>query len=270
MSKHHLLRVSCSVVFIVMTIFLGLLSCEAQEPIRLHFPAEAPLNKRMCHGDLVFLKLHFKPGEELWFIVDTGAPKTLLDKSLEPRLGKILGTKKIKASFYPDVVGHVYAAPQLYWNDVPLVTANRVTATDLSYMGYPFHPVSGVLGMDCLRHYCLQLDFPAGKIRLLDPDKSGGDDLGKSFHLAFHNGFYFGTVFTRADCFGFRGTVFAVDTGCSPDCFLVPKLFRQAFDEQKSIGNRSSKTADVLRFLEQHVVTFNFPKRTMFLKPVVP
>src|SRR6185312_11445795 len=196
-----------------------------------------------------------------------------------------------KASFYPDVVGHVYAAPQLYWNDVPLVTANRVTATDLSYMGYPFHPVSGVLGMDCLRHYCLQLDFPAGKIRLLDPDKSGGDDLGKSFHLAFHNGFYFGTVFTRADCFGFRGTVFAVDTGCSPDCFLVPKLFRQAFDEQKSIGNRSSKTADVLNtfvldgrtytnlmvwrnsarpptwnylgigFLEQHVVTFNFPKR---------
>lgn len=43
--------------------------------------------------------------------------------------------------------------------------------------------IIGILGMDCLRHYCLQLDFAAGKMRFLDPKQLDVSQLGKPFPL---------------------------------------------------------------------------------------
>ncbi len=45
--------------------------------------------------------------------------------------------------------------------------------------------VAGILGMDCLRHYCVQLDFEAKKVCFLDPKNFPDEDLGKSFPLAY-------------------------------------------------------------------------------------
>jgi len=41
------------------------------------------------HG--VFVTLRLADGEKLLFLLDTGRPNTVLDKSLEPKLGKRLG-----------------------------------------------------------------------------------------------------------------------------------------------------------------------------------
>ena len=46
----------------------------------------------------------------------------------------------------------------------------------------------GFLGMDCLKNYCIQLDFESGKIRLLDPDRMSTAGLGKAFPLEFSTG----------------------------------------------------------------------------------
>ncbi len=38
-------------------------------------------------GDYLFVTLHLKDGHKLLFAVDTGAPITVLDRSLSPKLG---------------------------------------------------------------------------------------------------------------------------------------------------------------------------------------
>jgi len=40
--------------------------------------------------------------------------------------------------------------------------------------------------MDILRHYCIQLDFEAGKMRFLDPDHLNTAELGKVFPLTLN------------------------------------------------------------------------------------
>lgn len=97
-----------------------------------------------------------------------------------------------------------------------------------------------------------------------------------------------------------------IDTGCSDDGFLKPDLFRQVLQEQRSrrpadptpdrepdivglprcvwngatytdlcLGNgkdspegESGENALGLRFLARHLVTFDFPHRTLYLKQI--
>jgi hypothetical protein len=108
-------------------------------------------------------------GKELLFAVDTDAPFTLLDKSLEPILGKRFGTTKAVYIYYGKATQDVYEAPKLYLGGTQLLTADQVVTDDLKVFGSDL-PFMGILGMDCLRHYCIQLDFAAGKMRFLDPE----------------------------------------------------------------------------------------------------
>src|SRR5512147_1069796 len=54
-------------------------------------PADVTLNEDAGRGGWIIVMLRLESGEELPFIVDTGASGTLLDKSLEPKLGKRSG-----------------------------------------------------------------------------------------------------------------------------------------------------------------------------------
>ena len=103
---------------------LGLLSSCATAPIwfpddsiRPGLPADTAINKGAGRGDLLYLTLRLVAGEELLFLVDTGSPCTLLDKSLDPKLGKRLGTTKVKwlgGKSGGKGRGSVYRAPKLY------------------------------------------------------------------------------------------------------------------------------------------------------------
>jgi len=64
------------------------------DSIRPDRPAEAPINEGAGRGANLFVMLHLENGEALPLVVDTGAPFTVLDRSLEPKLGKRLGTAK--------------------------------------------------------------------------------------------------------------------------------------------------------------------------------
>ena len=56
-----------------------------------NLPPELRLNEGAGRGDMLLVTLRLQDGAELLFIIDTGAPFTYLDKSLEPRLGKSIG-----------------------------------------------------------------------------------------------------------------------------------------------------------------------------------
>ena len=310
---------------------LLLCSCATGNTARPNLPPEVSMNAEAGPDD-VYLNLRLEDGEELLFVLDTGCVQTTLHRSLEPKLGQRLGTKKSSWAFYENGSGvGIYPAPKLYLNGTPLVMGWRVETDDLTPHSDP--RVMGVLGMDCLRHYCLQLDFQARRIRFLNPDTLDNRDLGRAFPLTI----FFGGVSTHADLFSIGEVSFRADTGfVGGDFLLKPRSFWRELDipkrrpngvwrmesgetngqfftqEISSLdGTRTNRIlftqahpyggkplnaalfSDVrfcendytdvwlienarqpwpaqnwmgLRFLARHLVTFNFPKRTMYLK----
>ena len=147
--------------------------------------------------------------------------------------------------------------------------------------------------MDCLRHYCVQLDFADRKIRFVDPDGMKNEELGNAFPLTISSN----RVFVDANLLGVKGASSLIDAGDNTDGALAPKLFQQALEEQGLTNQvkRSTHTGSRkalfpsgvfggetypdlklwessggntigLRFLARHLVTLNFPKRIMYLK----
>ena len=252
---------------------------DADNSIRPPLPVDAPINEGAGRWDPLYLTLRFEGREELLFGVDTGSAITIFDKSMERRLGNRLGTRKIRWLGWKSTAG-VYEAPELYLGKTALRTGRRVLTDDLSRIPLPGRPLRGILGMDCLRHYCIQLDFAARKMRFLDPYHEAGESLGQAFPLI-------GRVVTPENLLGVKGVKSAIDTGCNFDGMLEPKLFQRALRDQnveltngaawfpKAVWGGQTYTnlmltefANVvgLRFLARHLVTLNFPKRTMYLR----
>jgi hypothetical protein len=257
-------------------------------------PADVPMNKDAGRGAWLFVTLRLERGEELPFFVDTGLTLTLLDKFLEPRLGKRLGTGRV-VQFGSTSEAGIYAAPKLYLGSTPLMTGSNILAGDLQQpSSLSGRPIMGVLGMDCLRHYCIQLDFEAGKIRFLEPDHhKDAATLGTAFPLAFHWGC---PVIHHSSLIGGEITDLWIDTGYNKDGALSSGLFRRGVGERtlrvqgdaingnkaspawlpKCVWNGETYASLIvgnddlnvlgLRFLSRHLVTLDFPKRTMYLK----
>lgn len=256
----------------------------ANDSIRPPLPAETSFNKGAGRGDLLYLMLHLESGEELLLAVDTGLTHTVLDKSLEPILGKRLGTRRISWAGERKTTAGVYKAPKLYLGNTALLTGDRILTDDVSSLPFPGRPQRGILGMDCLRHYCIQLDFAAGKMRFLDPDHLANENLGKPFPLKI----FLGQVFTPENLLGVKGKKSQIDTGCTFDGTLKPKLLRRKLREPTTFETNAAGTFHKgvwggetytnlmlneygcnlvgLRFLGRHKVTLNFPKRKMYLQ----
>lgn len=247
-------------------------------------PREVTINEAAGRGAHLNVTLRLETGQSLPFSVDTGSPITLLDKSLEPRLGERLGSMPIA------MVGHrmkesgSYAAPKLFLGDVPLGTGSNVWV-------YDFKEPRGILGMDCLRHYCIQLDFQAGKMRFLNSDRLDTTALGKAYPLTLSDmGSQGEFVYPMIHHTGLMGanTNLLIDTGCSIDgltgrsttCSVIWARFLSWFGTGRlhlstwdGATYRNIKLVPVgpanvlgLRFLARHLVTLDFPKQTLYLK----
>lgn len=262
-------------------------------------------------GNVLFLNLRLESGEEVRLTVDTGAPCTILDKSLAPRLGRPLGAEALHYA-WRGAVACAYRAPKLYLGNTLLRMGDRVWTDDLrdlrdtrSPTNTPNRQVQGILGMDCLRHYAVQMDFAARQMRLLDSTHLRREDLGRAFRLKLDRAGHltFGQSFT-----GTRGVHPIIDTGCACDGVLEPREFQSALLRQKVLWTNEFKyptgfvrhtallqqvtlggktytnvfidqcpaitakgrtyylNAIGLPFLARHLVTFDFPSHTMYLK----
>ena len=271
------------------TLFLLLLcSCAAES--RTQLPADLTINKGAGRGDELFVTLHLQDGESFLCILDTGSSSVLLDRSLEPKLGRCLWVQKI-SPWYGMKKIRLYRAPKLYLGDVPLQTSGWVWTSDLSpfsqVMEQTMHtnrPIMGVIGMSCLKHYCIQLDFTANKVRFLDNQNANKQEWGKAFGLKKFKG-----DFAMDDNLaGIKGANSVIDTGCDFDCYLTPKMFQcwtnqmgplpkgQARYPDATLGGESYTNVYFhgdgdfngigLTFLSRNLVTFDFPNRTLYLK----
>ena len=172
-------------------------------------------------------------------------------------------------------------SPKLYLGNVALVTGSNIYAY---HFDEHFEQARGVLGMDCFQHYCIQLDFQAGKIRFLDSDSLNTTDLGKAYPLTLSrigpNGKFVRPIIYHAGLVG-ENTNLVIDTGCRIDG-LVGKSSVNGGDIERmtlpeciwdgqtytNISIAAFGHANVLglSFLARHLVTLDFPKHTMYLK----
>ena len=183
-------------------------------------PAEMPMNKDAGDGQKLCLPLRMENGKELLLVVDTGSGATILDKSLAPMFTNYLGSAGVNNTWLGETSGDVYEAPKLYLGNTQLLVGNVIYLADLSQVVE--RPIAGILGMDCLRHYCIQLDFAAGNIRFLDPKQMKGEKLGRKYGLTYFEK----RPVIDANLFG-QSETYCVDTGDDDDAAFKPNLFQQ-------------------------------------------
>lgn len=247
--------------------FLTFVCCGAAGSRSL--PAEVTINKGAGRGELLIVPVRIGTNKEVPFIVDTGSSGTLLDESLEPMLGPRVGTMSMqswgKTSEHP-----MYAAPPLSLGGVRLMTADNITTYDFkpdsAHMGIR---IKGMLSIDCLKHYCIQLDFEAEKMRFLDPGQMAGTNLGKEFPIVFeegrpwvvHDGLVEGL-----------GNHTLIDSGYVTDG-AIKGLSASYFPERLWEGQQYTNLVLGdggyvlgLRFLARHLVTLDFPNRKLYLQ----
>lgn len=185
---------------ITISAFLAVASAEAQlsgtttkpeatksPPKQLALPPERTIEETVGRGDPLVLRLRISGRQEeteAAFLVDTGSSVTILDKSLEHLLGSRIGKQRLNRVFSGRGIekANAHAAPRLYLGNVQLLTGPTVLACDLGASGNNGR-CEAILGMDCLRHYCLQMDFAERKLRFLHSDDLKRESLGQAFSM---------------------------------------------------------------------------------------
>ena len=226
-------------------------------------PAEVSINKDAGCGNYLYVTLRMEDGEEFPMMVDTGSTGTILDKSLEPKLGRRIGAGT-SAGWEGSSKVDAYAAPKLYLGNARLFTGGKV------WVGG-----SRILGMDCLKHYCIQLDFAAGKMRFLKPDQVNASELGKAYPLTFKGNLPF---IHHVGLLGGSDTNLLIDMGCRADGLAgknaingLVQFFPECVWDSETYSNITVVAvghANVLglNFFARHLVTLDFPKQMMYLK----
>jgi hypothetical protein len=262
--------------------------CATENAVGATLPAKVPINKEAGRGGWLVVTLRLESGEELPVVVDTGTSATFLDKSLEPKLGKCLDTAEFQSWGTKKKV-NVYAAPKVYLGGATLMMPPRILTDDFkSWASATGHPIMGMLGLDCLRHYCIQLDFAAGKMRFLDNEQADKQKWGKAFPIVPLNS-KDGRAAVAENLFGTQGPHSLIDSGIREDGWLMPQYFQQWTNRAVPPGKGearlpngafggeryplvSLRRIDVesdgigLRFLARHLVTLDFPKQTLYLQ----
>ena len=260
-----------------------------EHSVHASLPADMPINQDAGRGGLLMVAIQLENGQELPMIVDTGAGSTVLDESLKRTLGKPLGTTAMYSGFGLST-NNFYTAPKLYLGGAPLMmTGTEIVTWDVKKrLSSPARrPVMGILGIDVLENYCIQLDFAAGKIRFLDDQHADKSTWGKAFPI----------VPLLADdsrpavaenLLGRQGPHSLIDSGFLGDGSLMPKYFQLWTNQAVVPTNGEARSPDGvfggekypfvflsendwpsdaigLNFLARHLVTFDFPNHTMYL-----
>jgi hypothetical protein len=259
-------------------------------------PADVVMNDEAGHGGLLILTVRTGTGEDWPLVLDTGCAKTGFDPSLAPKLGPTNATQTFWNFGVPHE-GPLFAPPKLYLGGVQLRTSSTNVGTyDCGGISaFVGRPILGILGIDVLKNYCVQLDFKQRRIRFLDDEHSNKENWGHAFAL---NQLGDECFYTEANLVGVAGRGTLIDSGSLHDGWLRPDIYDRWMNlskpasgetrypkgllgdetypeldlqklDEKSIASGDSHTGYNgigIQFLSLHLVTFDFPGRTMYLK----
>jgi hypothetical protein len=251
-------------------------------------------------GDLIFLPVTFK-GKEYLFLFDTGCSMTVFDPHFKAELGK---PKKVgQARVVGGVVScEIFDAPQAFVGSLNLGDCNDIMCTDLKDINLLAEKsVSGVIGMNWLKKYIIQINFDEGVLYFLKSVNDKKYQLGNELPFRYSK---LGLPVVSGNIpEGIRikyKTYFVIDSGAADTGSLERGIFKEILKSEKvktsqaflqtpigTIASADIRLEDIyidrfhyrglifddgdlpslgLDFLSRHIVTFDFPGHKIYLE----
>jgi hypothetical protein len=233
------------------------------------------------------------------FVVDTGTTNTVFDFSYRDLLGK-----PIRQGELVDLVSgakrtiDLFQVPEANLEGIALNTSGFTALTDQTSMSdYEDFDTGGLLGLDFLSGFTVQLDFDQGELRLLDPTTQSTNSWGEKYRMQYDR-------LERPKVSGIlqdsTETSFIIDTGSvvnNLETSLFDALVRDAslpviyISSQSESGGRVSRCVRIPKlslgtteyhdllfseantstlgvpFLYRHRVTIDFLRERIYLSP---
>jgi len=163
------------------------------------------------NGDCIVLPLTLEK-QEVLFCFDTGASRSCFDTTLRKTLGKYINTE-IVGTLKAETFMETYESPAARLRNIDLQMDGQVMCTDLSDIRKVLgRDIRGILGMDSLKHYIVQIDFDRGELKFFSSKMQPDSEWGKPISIYF-----------RLDCpkdcpamdvsIDYVPTPFVIDTG---------------------------------------------------------
>lgn len=229
------------------------------------------------------------------FLVDTGAGKTAFDISLKDYLG-LKQSSTILHTSAGRMTSDLYACPDCYVGSFNLKRAGTVLCLDLKLIRYASgEEVYGILGMDFLREFAVEIDFDSGCLRLRKATPENWRETGQHCPLTWRGG----CPAIIATLPGDRHELFIVDTGANLSTVreviydelavndqlstssrqrsftvkgeiedrtgYVEQITLSEFSHRRIRLDRDPMSALGLRYLSRFLLRFDFPNNTMYV-----
>tara|TARA_R100001132_G_scaffold27371_1_gene32767 strand:- start:1333 stop:2385 length:1053 start_codon:yes stop_codon:yes gene_type:complete len=236
-------------------------------------------------------------GKTYQFVLDTGTEITVLDVALRDELGKQIGQVKLKAP-NGHSTANIYQAPLAFVGKLKFGETGYVICSDLIDMRRTSGKnVYGILGMDFLQNYVVQIDFDRGKVRIMDDVEHSTESLGKPVRIGFIRK---SPPFVIAGPTSDHVSPFLIDTGSNATGTLASNIFDDLKKKNELevltstklqtitgissvesgrlpvlvvkgsvlrnlIVKKSDSNSLGLGFWSRHFVTFDFPDKVIYL-----
>lgn len=244
----------------------------------------------------IFLPVTFK-GKEYLFVLDTGCSHTTFDTSFRHQLGDAKKIGKGLTAGGP-VMSELFHAPEAFIGPLDMQDCGEVSCSDFKMVSLVSgEKISGVIGMNFLKRYVIQIDFDEGILSFLKSTEHRNANWGKELAINFHS---MGIPQIKGKILSDVTADFFIDTGCNSTGDLAGKLFKEVISKRKAktsealaittagiIRQRLARIGDLsiglfdyqdlifsegifsclgLSFLSRHIVTFDFPNSKIYLK----
>jgi len=247
-------------------------------------------------GDPILLPVTLKD-KELLFVLDTGSSHTAFDTSLRNELGEVKKIEKALTHGTP-ITAELFDAPKAFLGPLNLQDSGQVSCLDLKIHSLiDGRKISGIIGMNFLRRYVIQIDFDKGKLSFLQPKEIQHTDWGTEL-LIKHDSL--GWPHITADILKSINVDFIIDTASNSTGGLGSDIFKRiisekelttseiltatasgvmqkrevridslsvgSFEYEKLIFSEANWSYLGLLFLSRHIVTLDFPNSRMYLR----